>query len=457
MGCQSTKVVPAEPELKAVAPTAETPQSQSAQDSSPERTELTEGAQEAAKATAPAWALDLGLDGHCDQVRDYFRKRSQETPPWLEEDAAIWQQLEHGRAYDEERRQAVDSYAHSVTLEKDGKPTAVLRAAPGEDVELHAKGWIQNKEGDTSLHQLLLVLDTTIIAEVYDSIPGGGDTFDTAFSFKAPEEPGVYMIWRFNELQQSMEEAKASLTAKGSVVDASQYPAFFTGTLVVASSGSADVPENEADAAADAGKEATNTDKEEAANASKATVPAWAAELGIDGDHCGYVRDYFRKRSQETPPWLEEDAAIWQQLEHGRAYDEERRQAVDSYAHSVTLEKDGKPTAVLRAAPGEDVELHAKGWIQNKEGDTSLHQLLLVLDTTIIAEVYDSIPGGGDTFDTAFSFKAPEEPGVYMIWRFNELQQSMEEAKAIFEQGQSIDAKKAKTLLRLRRGRPAGF
>ena len=97
----------------------------------------------------------------------------------------------------------MDSYAHSVTLEKDGKPTAVIRAAPGEDVELHAKGWIQNKEGDTSLHQLLLVLDTTIIAEVYDSIPGGGDTFETAFSFKAPEEPGVYMIWRFNELQQS--------------------------------------------------------------------------------------------------------------------------------------------------------------------------------------------------------------------------------------------------------------
>ncbi|CAE7703341.1 unnamed protein product, partial [Symbiodinium sp. KB8] len=46
---------------------------------------------------------------------------------------------------------------------------------------------------------------------------------------------------------------------------------------------------------------------------------------------------------------------------------------------------------------------------------------------------------------------APEEPGVYMIWRFNELQQSMEEAKAIFEQGQSADARKAKTLLQLRR------
>ncbi|CAE7514969.1 unnamed protein product, partial [Symbiodinium sp. CCMP2456] len=177
-----------------------------------------------------------------------------------------------------------------------------------------------------------------------------------------------------------MEDAKASLTAKGSVVDASQYPAFFAGTLVVTSSGSTDMPENKAETAADTDKEAANTDKD-VANADQEAA-------NTDNEEAA------------TANKAAEDAAIWQQLEHGRAYDEERRQAVDSYAHSVTLEKDGKPTAVIRAAPGEDVELHAKGWIQNKEGDTSLHQLLLVLDTTIIAEVYDSIPGGGDTFDT---------------------------------------------------------
>ncbi|CAE7244177.1 unnamed protein product, partial [Symbiodinium sp. KB8] len=80
MGCQSTKVVPAE-QFKAVAPT-ETSQSHTEASPGPEKRE-TEGAQEAAKASVPTWALGLGLDDHCDQVRDYFRKRSQETPPWL--------------------------------------------------------------------------------------------------------------------------------------------------------------------------------------------------------------------------------------------------------------------------------------------------------------------------------------------------------------------------------------
>ena len=121
----------------------------------------------------------------------------------MEEDAGIWKQLEQERACDEERRKAADTYAHSVTLERDGQAIAVIHATTGEEIQLHAKGWIQNKDGDTSLHQLLLALDTTMIGEIYDSIPGAGDTFDTIVSFRAPEEPGTYMIWRHGELQQS--------------------------------------------------------------------------------------------------------------------------------------------------------------------------------------------------------------------------------------------------------------
>ena len=210
-------------------------------------------------------------------------------------------------------------------------------------------------------------------------------------------------------LQSGMEDAKIKFADKSDFLDSGRYPSLFVGMLVVSNCTSMDMSESKTEAAEKSCAEAT---------------PPWAIELGLDGEHCGCVRSYFGKRSSEMPGWLEEDAAIWKQLEDARAYDEERRQAVDSYAHSVALEKDGKPASVVRATPGEAVELHAKGWIQNKGGDTSSQQLLLVLDRTIIADIYDSIPGAGDTIDTTFSFQAPEEPGAYMIWRFHQVEQS---------------------------------
>jgi len=309
----------------------------------------------------------------------------------------------------------VDNYAHHVSLEKEGKAAGTIRAKAGEQVQLQAKGWIQNKDGDTSIHQLLLALDTTIIGEVYCSVPGQGDTFEVAVSFQAPSEPGTYMIWRFNDLQYGMDDAKSSFAAKHTQADPERYPGCFTAWLLVG---------------ADTSAEATQVDAP--AEPSSTPVPAWARADGFDGEHCALVREYFKKHAQETPDWLEEDEAVWKKFEEARAYDEERRKNVDNYAHHVSLEKEGKAAGTIRAKAGEQVQLQAKGWIQNKDGDTSIHQLLLALDTTIIGEVYCSVPGQGDTFEVAVSFQAPSEPGTYMIWRFNDLQYGMEDAKNNF-------------------------
>eukprot|EP00913_Durusdinium_trenchii_P003079 g2846.t2 len=135
-------------------------------------------------------------------------------------------------------------------------------------------------------------------------------------------------------------------------------------------------------------------------------IPSWAFELGFDGDFPGCLRDYFAKHSEE-------------QLSSGIG--------------------DGKPGSflirgIVRAAPNQEIELEARGWIQNCTGDnTATHQLLLAVDTWVVGELYSGVPSFKDPFATPIRFTAPKADGVYMLWRSGDLQDTMVDAKRFFE------------------------
>jgi len=164
-------------------------------------------------------------------------------------------------------------------------------------------------------------------------------------------------------------------------------------------------------------------------------IPSWAFELGFDGDFPGCLRDYFAKHSEEQPPWLDHDVEIWERF---RMYEEEnmcRSYALRGWNHFVQLvTRDGEIRGIVRAAPNQEIELEARGWIQNCTGDnTATHQLLLAVDTWVVGELYSGVPSFKDPFATPIRFTAPKADGVYMLWRSGDLQDTMVDAKRFFE------------------------
>lgn len=164
-------------------------------------------------------------------------------------------------------------------------------------------------------------------------------------------------------------------------------------------------------------------------------IPSWGVEQGFDADFTGYLREYFAKHSQEQPPWLDHDVEIWERF---RMFEEEnlcRFSLRGLNNHFVQLmSKDGEIRGIIRARPGELIELEARGWIQNCSGENANHQLLLAVDTWVVGELYSGLPNWKDHFSANVSFTAPQADGVYMLWRSGDLQPSMADAKRIFSQ-----------------------
>merc|ERR1712137_1218000 len=75
----------------------------------------------------------------------------------------------------------------NFTLSPDGNtPTCIWRCTPGQAVRMEVKGRVWNNKGDSCIHQLLLALNTTIVAELSDGVPGRGRSFTKKAHFTAP-------------------------------------------------------------------------------------------------------------------------------------------------------------------------------------------------------------------------------------------------------------------------------
>lgn len=161
-------------------------------------------------------------------------------------------------------------------------------------------------------------------------------------------------------------------------------------------------------------------------------IPSWGVEQGFDDDFTGFLREYFAKHSQEEPPpWMDHDVEIWETF---RMSEEENllRFSLRGINHFVQLWQHGQICGMIRARPGEVIDLQAVGWIHNCSENAN-HQLLLAVDTWVVAELYHGIPNWKENFVTNISFPAPKADGVYMLWRSGDVQQTMEDAKKSFE------------------------
>jgi hypothetical protein len=55
------------------------------------------------------------------------------------------------------------------------------------------------------------VLDHEKKGEIYNGVPCKGNKGNKVITFVAPNEPGVYMLWHYNDLQYSLNDASKNL------------------------------------------------------------------------------------------------------------------------------------------------------------------------------------------------------------------------------------------------------
>lgn len=162
-------------------------------------------------------------------------------------------------------------------------------------------------------------------------------------------------------------------------------------------------------------------------------IPSWGVEQGFDDDFAGFLREHFAKHSEEEqPPWMDHDVEIWERFRMAEEENLFRFSVRGVNNHFVQLWQHGQICGMIRARPGEVIELQAVGWIHNCSENVN-HQLLLAVDTWVVAELYNGIPNWKENFVTNISFPAPKADGVYMLWRSGDVQHTMEDAKRSFE------------------------
>jgi len=174
----------------------------------------------------------MGLAEHCFLLRDYYAKHAIDAPDWLGSDADTWQALEKSRAAMNDSRENLTSWDHDIQI-TNGNTASIIRARPGEKLKITASGRIWNANGDNCIHQLLLILEKEIIAELSDGVPSRGRNINKTVEFNAPAECGAYMFWKKGDLQYSMRDARRNCENGMSSHWHSKYPGSFVGWLIV--------------------------------------------------------------------------------------------------------------------------------------------------------------------------------------------------------------------------------
>lgn len=187
----------------------------------------------------PPWAVELDIDPkHPAWLREHFEKYSLEPPPWLSDDAAIWEQLRVEYDARDAQKAIYKGYGHRVHLESSGQLVGQVRAAPGSTVEVRLRGHIWNNNRNTCIQQCGLALgpldgcQDAFLAEIYNGVPSSAQEINRVVQFKAPMEPGVHLLYRFGDLQYSFRDALRQFSAKTTKVTV-KYPSAFVGWLIV--------------------------------------------------------------------------------------------------------------------------------------------------------------------------------------------------------------------------------
>jgi len=186
----------------------------------------------------PECAKEMGLTrDHPDLLREYHATHNLKEPDFLTCDEAIWEELRRLQETYNEARLNLNGWNSFVRLthaDKINTPAAAFYLAPGQSVEVIFDGFIYNGGRDACIHQLLLALDTNIVAELYHGVPMSGRDFTKHVKVVAPPDPGIYMLWKSHHLMYTMAHARGQFKAQfAEIVVEGHYPSRFVGWIIV--------------------------------------------------------------------------------------------------------------------------------------------------------------------------------------------------------------------------------
>eukprot|EP00929_Paragymnodinium_shiwhaense_P014926 TRINITY_DN122915_c0_g1_i1.p1 TRINITY_DN122915_c0_g1~~TRINITY_DN122915_c0_g1_i1.p1 ORF type:complete len:293 (-),score=38.28 TRINITY_DN122915_c0_g1_i1:186-1064(-) len=156
--------------------------------------------------------------------------------------------------------------------------------------------------------------------------------------------------------------------------------------------------------------------------------PEWADEIGLGPEHPALLRQFYEQREVPDVTTDTGDEAIWASLENARKAEVTSKEQFASWGNKTCLWQAGKPVSILTARPCESVRFEVRTEIWNKKKDSCIHQLILLMDETIVQDVYSGVAGSGKSRKVSCDISAPATPGVYMLWKRSDLQYSMADA-----------------------------
>jgi len=184
---------------------------------------------------SPEWAHEIGLTyEHPQLLREYYENHALSMPEDWVGDEAVWEAMRRAREETMNNKNELKSWNHAITLSQGDVPQSLLRAEKNEKLDITIQGVIWNKGGDTCIHQLMLVLDKEIVAEVSDGVPCRGKKVHKRVTIQAPSQAGTYMFWKIGDLQYSMANARRNAVNKIGGRVTARYPDSFVGWLIVA-------------------------------------------------------------------------------------------------------------------------------------------------------------------------------------------------------------------------------
>lgn len=185
-------------------------------------------------AAVSVWAEQKGFESfHCHWLREHFLGTPLEAEDWLSSDEVVWHRLQQEEAKREEEMAAASSYGCRLWLREGSQPVGQVRAAAGELIALEIEGWVWNHNHHTAIHQVGLATGLLHLAELFNGVPSRPQRFVWRGTVVAPSKPGAHMLYSFQDLQYSWEDARRNFSKISADGGLSVYPNNFVGWLVV--------------------------------------------------------------------------------------------------------------------------------------------------------------------------------------------------------------------------------
>jgi len=186
----------------------------------------------------PDFAKDWGLE--CDlaeNLKEYYEQHRLEHPACFAEPDGVWIKLKEAKEQRELDHTKLSTWSSDINLFQGDDKVNQLLASPGQTLEVTVKGSVWNNRGDSCIQQTILAMDDAkVVAEIYNGVPGGGRDISSKIKIEVPHQPGLHMLWRYTDLQYSMQDAVRNITNNHGQAVKARFPDDFVGWVIISES-----------------------------------------------------------------------------------------------------------------------------------------------------------------------------------------------------------------------------